>query len=256
VSGDTVPDPSLPITGLDSKITTGYLGYLRTLDLFGRSSNFIVELPYSTGDTRGRLIDGGLAEREYQGMGDIAATLSINLYGAPALSLEQFAELRRNPRPIVGASVKIVAPTGRYEEERVINVGANRWAAKLELGSILILSPKWHFEIEAGAWIFGDNDEFVGFRREQAPIYAAQFHLVRRFKPGFWLSLDLNGYKGGRSKIDGRHLDDLQRDSKVGATMVFPFTRKHAIKVSYAQGSINDSDEDFDQYQLSYQHLF
>ena len=25
-SGDTVPDPSLPLTGVDSRITTGYLG--------------------------------------------------------------------------------------------------------------------------------------------------------------------------------------------------------------------------------------
>lgn len=43
--GDTIPDPSLPITGVNSEITTLVAGYLRTLDLWGRSSNFVIELP-------------------------------------------------------------------------------------------------------------------------------------------------------------------------------------------------------------------
>lgn len=253
--GDIVPDPSLPITGIDSKIGTTYVAYLRTLDLFGRSSNLIFELPYSWGDTLGEHSDQGLLEREYQGFGDISATLSINLIGAPAMDREGFAELRRNPRPILGASLKLVAPTGNYDNDRLINVGANRWATKAELGSMVVLNNKLLLEIEAGVWLFGDNDDFLGVTRKQDPIYSVELHLVRRFAPGFWASLDMNGYRGGRSEIDGRRMKDLQRDSKFGATVVFPFAKRHAIKVSYATGSINDSDESFDMYQVSYQRL-
>ena len=81
-------------------------------------------------------------------------------------------------------------------------------------------------------------------------------HLVHPFQPGCWASLDVNGYKGGRSRVDGRRLDDLQRDSKIGFTLVFPFARKQAIKASYAYGSVNDSAESFDIFSLSYQRVF
>ena len=36
-------------------------------------------------------------------------------------------------------SLKLVPPLGYYEEGRLINGGANRWAARLKLGSILPL---------------------------------------------------------------------------------------------------------------------
>jgi hypothetical protein len=255
-SGDIIPDPSLPISGLDSEITSLHVGYLRTLDLFGRSSNLIVNLPYATGDT---IVDSdivGRVVRDYRGVGDLGVTLSVNLMGAPALTPETFAALRRDPPPIIGASLKVVAPTGNYDEDRVINVGANRWAAKLEVGSIFVLHPKWLLELEAGAWFFGDNDEFLGsLTREQNPIYSAEVHLVHRFRPGFWASLDFNGYKGGRSRVDGRRLNDLQRDSKAGFTLVFPFATKQAIKASYTYGSVNDSAESFDVFSLSYQRV-
>jgi hypothetical protein len=256
-SGDIIPDPSLPISGLDSEINSLQVGYLRTLDLFGRSANLIVNLPYADGDT---IVDSdivGRVERDYRGVGDLGLTLSVNLIGAPALTPEAFAALRRDPPPIIGASLRVVAPTGKYDEDRVINVGANRWAAKLEVGSIIVLQPKWLLEFAAGAWFFGDNDEFLGNRtREQNPIYSAEVHLVHRFRPGFWASLDFNGYKGGRSRVDGQRLDDLQRDSKAGFTLVFPFATGQAIKASYAYGSLNDSAESFDIFSLSYQRVF
>ncbi len=255
-SGDTVPDPSLPISGLDSSITMGFVGYLRTLDLFGRSSNLIFEVPYADGDTTSNHDLLGSLRREYSGLGDISATLSFNLLGAPAMTREEFAELRRNPRPIVGLSFKLVAPTGEYEDDRVINVGANRWAAKAEIGSMYVLNPKWLLEFEVGAWFFDDNDDFLGRTKEQNDIYAAEIHLVRRFTPGFWASLDVNGYKGGRSKVDGVRLNDLQRDSKVGLTLAFPVAGSHALKMSYTHGSVNDSDESFDVYLVSYSKLF
>ncbi len=92
--------------------------------------------------------------------------------------------------------------------------------------------------------------------KEQDPVVTLQGHLIHRFRPGLWASLDMNYYEGGRSTIGGRRLDDLQRDSKIGATLVFPFARRHAVKLGYSKGSINDSSEDFDVFLISYQQLF
>ncbi len=60
-------------------------------------------------------------------------------------------------------------------------------------------------EIEGGAWFFGDDEDFLPGKREQTPIFAAEVHLVRRFRPGFWASLEANFFAGGgkpSQKID------------------------------------------------------
>ena len=70
------------------------------------------------------------------------------------------------------------------------------------------------------------------------------------------MSLDLNYYQGGRSTLAGRRVDDARRDSKAGFTLVYPFAGKNAVKVGYSRGSLNDADENFDYYLISYQRLF
>lgn len=255
-SGDVVPDPSLPITGFDSKINSFFLGYRHTLDLWGRTANLVLELPYADGTTRAALDSGPRLEREYQGFGDIAATLSVNVVGAPSISREGFRDLILKPHPLIGVSLKLVTPTGNYDKDRIVNVGANRWALKAELGYIQPLAPGWLFELDAGVWVFGDNDEFVGGDREQAPISSLQAHLVHEINSDLWVSLDLNAYRGGRSTVGGRRLDDLQRDSRIGFTLVFPVARGHLIKTSYMHGSLNDRDESFNTFQIAYSRAF
>jgi hypothetical protein len=101
-SGDAVPDRSLPITGVDSSINSLHFGYRRTLNLWDRTANITFEVPYIDGTTVGSR-DGGLSrEREYRGAGDLTATLSVNLLGAPAMNKQEFGEMRKNPRPILG----------------------------------------------------------------------------------------------------------------------------------------------------------
>jgi hypothetical protein len=138
-SGDVVTDPSIPITGVDSTI----------------DSKFQFELPYVDGTTTG-LVSREPGRRDVSGFGDVAATLSINILGSASMSLAEFQQLRQNPRPILGASIKIVAPTGDYESDKLINIGTNRWALRFQLGYIRPLTPKWLLEMSAGAWFFQD----------------------------------------------------------------------------------------------------
>ena len=256
VSGDIIPDPSLPITGVDSKISTLLLGYRQTVDWWGRSTNLILQVPYSDGETRAGVDLGGNLVREYDGVGDISATISVNFMGAPAMNRQEFAVFRQNPTAVLAGSLKLVAPSGDYDASRLINVGANRWALKAELGYIIPLYQKWLFELDLGVWVFEDNDDYVGFNKEQGSITSAQVHLIRTFPRGFWMSLDGSYYRGGRSTLGDRRLDDLQRDAKLGLTLVYPFASKQAIKVGYTLGSVNDTDEDFDIFQLSYSWAF
>jgi hypothetical protein len=106
--------------------------------------------------------------------------------------------------------------------------------------------------MSAGVWIFEDNDEFLGLTREQDPIGALNFHLVRRFRPGFWASLDLNYYLGGHTTIGDVRSADLQRNSRAGLSVAYPFKRKHAIKLGFSDGVVTESGGDFRTLTLNY----
>ena len=58
---------------------------------------------------------------------------------------------------------------------------------------------------------------------------------------------------GGRQTIGGDRLGDVQRNMKIGGTIVVPFHGRHAIKLGYAHGAVTKYGTDFDQLLLSYQ---
>ena len=250
-AGDVVTDPSIPLTGVDSRIDSAVLAYQQTIDLFGRTGNVQLELPYVDGTTTGMVSDEP-GRRDVRGLGDFAATLTINLLGAPTMSVAEIQELRRQPRPILGASIKILAPTGEYEADKLINIGTNRWAARIQLGYIRPLTREWLLEMSAGAWFFEDNDEFLDTKREQDPIGALNLHLVRRFRPGFWASLDLNYYLGGHTTVGGDRNADLQRNSRMGLSIAYPFKGRHGIKAGISGGVVTESGGDFRTITLNY----
>jgi len=252
--GDVLTDPSLPITGLDSRIHVGIAAYAQTLNLFGRTSNFLIEIPYVKGHSEGEL-SGVHRTRDISGIADIGLTLSANIIGAPSMTPQEFMALRNNPHQILSASVKVLIPTGEYEPDKLINVGANRWAVKPEMGYIIPLGNRYLLELEAGVWFFADNDEFLGVTRKQKPVFAGEIHLVRRFKPGFWGALDLNFFTGGKTTVGGEHRADLQRNSRIGVTFVYPFAGRHAFKTGFSMGVLTKSGGDFYSALLTYNLL-
>lgn len=251
-SGDVLFDQSIPIENADSNVNAAILAYTQTLDLWGRTSNILVELPYAWGTTHG-FLQGDPVERDFSGKGDLGVTLNVNLRGAPSMNVEDFQAFRANPRPLIGASLKLVAPTGQYYPDRYVNVGANRWAAKAKLGTVWMLKPKLVLELSASAWFYGDNNNYVGSSKKQKPIFSIETNLIKRIRPGLWASLDITYYMGGRQTVDGNPLRDKQSNLKLGGTFVVPFLRRHAIKFGYAKGVITRYGNAFDQIIVSYQ---
>ena len=86
------------------KMHTGVLAYARTLDVWGKSGKFDVILPYSQ-LSGSAMFAGQPHERKVTGLQDPLFRFSVNFYGAPALSLKEFADFRQDL--IVGASVQV-----------------------------------------------------------------------------------------------------------------------------------------------------
>jgi hypothetical protein len=253
-SGDIVVDPSLPVTGVDSDIDYLQLSYQRTFSLRDRTATLQMSLPFSRGTTQG-FVDGQFRRRDTSGMGDVRMRFAINLKGAPSMDVTGFQALRKNPETIVGASLLVQAPTGGYEPDKLINEGSNRWSIKPAVGVIWPFHPTWLLEFEIGAWLFGDNDEFLGETRKQDPVLSTEIHLVKRFHPGFWASLDANFYVGGRTSVGTDTQANLQRNSRVGATLVFPIRGKHALRASVSTGAVTESGGDYELLNLSYLYV-
>jgi hypothetical protein len=254
-SGDILIDPSLPITGVESKIDNLAFSYQRYFNLFGRTAAAQFNLPYADGFTEG-MIDGEFRQRQTAGLTDARFRIMVNLRGAPAMDAAAFQALRAEPKTIIGASLQVQVPTGSYDGDRLINLGTNRWAVKPALGMILPLHPTWLFEVELGTWFFGDNDDFLGETREQRPIVAAEVHLIKRFRPGFWASLDANHYTGGETRIGANFSDDLQRNSRAGFTLGFPIKNGHALRAAYSTGISTRSGGDFEMYSLAWMYAW
>jgi hypothetical protein len=253
--GDVLPDPTLPVKGVASTIDYLSLTYQQTFDWLGRTTNLQLNLPYAWGDSSG-FVEGEFRTRSISNFADARARLSINLVGAPAMDGAGFQALRAEPRPIVGASIFVSAPTGNWESGRVINTGGNRWGVKPAIGVIYPLRPSWLLEFEAGAWFFGDNDDFLDTTREQDPIMSTAFHVIKRLKPGFWFSLDFNYYWGGQSTVGGVERDDDQENSRIGATLVWPIKRGHALRIAGSVPLKTAAGGDFDTVTIAYALLW
>jgi len=250
-SGDILFDYSIPIEDADSRINTGILAYAHTLGLWGRTTNFLVELPHSQGTTKGLLL-GEPARRDFSDFGDLSVGLNVNLRGAPSMNREEFMAFRANPRPIIGVGLKLQMPTGVYDSNKLINVGSNRWAARLKFGTVMELNLSWLLELSASTWVFGDDNDFVAGKKVQEPIYAAETNLIKRIRPGLWASLNITYFTGGRQTIGGNPLRDEQSNVKLGGTLVVPFRGRHAIKIGYADGIITRFGNDFSQFIMAY----
>jgi len=250
-SGDIVTDPTLTITGGKSNINFAQLSYQRTLSLFGRTTNMQFNLPYTRGSAEG-FVDGEFRSRHLSAMADARVRLSVNFRGAPTMDAAGFQALRAKPRTIIGASVLVQAPTGGYESDKLINAGTNRWAMKPAIGVIWPVRPTWLLEFELGGWFLGDNDNFLGATRQQDPILSGEFHLVKRIRPGFWASIDVNYYAGGRTTVDQAERADSQQNSRIGATAVFPFKGRQAIRVAISTAIVTESGGDFESFSLNY----
>jgi hypothetical protein len=226
-------DPSIPVRNAKLDTSNAVLGYARVLDLWGISGKFDVVVPYSwlsgTAEFAGRPI-----ERVVDGFGDARFRLSVNVYGAPALTLKEFAEYRQDL--IIGASFAVTAPIGQYDSSRAVNLGTNRWSFRPELGVSKALGPLT-LEYTAGAAFFTENTDFLGGRtRSQNPIVSMQGHAIYGFRSGIWASATLGYLTGGRTAIDGDTGDDLQRNWRVGATLSVPLSRNYSVRLFGSHG--------------------
>ena len=253
-TGEILFDPSLPFSDVEARINGAVGGYGRSFSLAGRTATAAIAVPYAWGP-----IDGNVAEQYTKiwrsGLGDPRLRFVVNLIGGPALSLGEFRTHR--PETTLGASLVVVVPTGQYSNEKLINIGSNRWAFKPEVGLSHPMG-KWTLEAAAGVWLFTDNTAAYpgAVERSQDPLASFQGHVGYTVRPGLWIAADATYYTGGRTYADGVPGNTRQANSRAGLTASVPFARTHSVKVSVSTGVSARVGTRFDSYGIAYQYLW
>jgi Putative MetA-pathway of phenol degradation len=225
--------PSLPITDPHLQTDNAVLGFARSLDLWGYSGKFDTSVPYTWLSGSADYL-GHPTQRTVNGFGDPVFRLSVNLYGAPALGLKDYASYTQDW--IVGASLQVSAPSGQYDDTRLVNIGTHRWYFKPNLGVSKAIGP-WILEATAEVTFYTDNRNFFhGTTFSQDPLYGIQGHVIRSFRYGIWASVDATYFTGGDTQINGVSNNELQRNWRVGVTLALPLTARNSIKLYGSNG--------------------
>ena len=193
----------VPIENATGTFSVPTISYYHSFNFLGRSANFAALLPYGVGNFQGDVLSEK-REAYRSGLLDAGFRFALNLRGGPTMSIPQFTKWKQ--KVLLGASLKVIAPTGQYDPEKLLNWGANRWGFKPEFGysqrfGNLILDGY------AGVWLFATNPKFFSMPVPQpqslSPIASFEGHLSYNVKPSLWVALDGNFWSGGTARLGG-----------------------------------------------------
>ena len=231
---DIAFDPVLLIEDVQMDLESWVGKYIRTFELFDKSARVDLTQAYQQGDWTG-FLNGAPASVSRSGWSDTFVRLAVNLYGAPPLSGKEFAAYRSGVKDdtIVGMGLVVRLPTGDYMEDKLINLGQNRFTFRPQLG-INHTHGKWTAEVTGEVAFHTDNDEFFnGNKLEQQPIYIIHGHLIHTFRPGLWVGMGVGYDYGGENSINGVDKDDSKQDVAWALSFAYPINRYPGLKVAY-----------------------
>lgn len=235
------------------------LTYIRTFSLGGRFGRLFLTAPLATLDASGTILDprdGGETgvSPGRSGSMDPIVTFHVGLVGAPALALQDFVKHPKSFQMV--AIVGTAIPIGTYDSSRAINLGTNRWAFRLGLGTVTPLGKSTAWESANSVMLFTDNDDPFGpaQTRSQDPLFISENHLTHAFSPKWWASVDLRWQYGGETHTDGTNDENQTNILGGGLTLGHSFTPHVGGYISY--GNVLASDGNADEWmirgQLSY----
>ena len=256
--GDIFLDPVLQIEEGTVAVDSVIVSYLRSFDLMGKTARFDVRMLYQHIKWQG-LLAGEAASATREGLADPRFRLSVNFFGAPALKGEEFKVYRAShtTNTVAGAALAVTVPIGEYYEDKLLNLGQNRFVIRPQLGVVHSRGP-WSFELTGSVLFYTDNNEYWnGKKLEQDPVFVLQSHIIRTFSRGIWASIS-GGYDwGGESTVDGVEKDNPKDDLLWALSAGMPLSRRSIIKIAYANGRTReDVGSDTDNIAVAFLYRF
>jgi hypothetical protein len=252
-TGDMLLDAAAPIQDFEIRANALAAGVGGTFALGDRLASVALIATYADAEATG--VVNGVPERaDRQGMGDPRLRLTLSLLPGSAQSPADFAQ--NPPDRTLGVSLVVSAPAGEYFDDKLVNLGTNRWAFRPEVGGSRRFG-RWNVDGSLGVWLFEDNDEFLGSQeRSQDPLTTLQGHVSYTFAPRLWLGLSGTWYAGGTTSVDGISDRNRQENSRAGLTLAIPVGQKNSVKLSWSKGVTARFGSDLETYGLTWQYFW
>ncbi len=232
--GEVLFDPLLEVEEATVHAHTFIGSYVQPFKIGKKFARLDVLVPFSTARWEG-LLRGSPASVERTGLADPRIRLSYHILGPPPLSPKELQEyLMAHPvNTTVGVSLGINVPVGQYDEDKLINLGLNQFAFRPQIG-VAHNWGLWTVELDASVFVYTKNNSFFndGTRR-QDPLYAAQAHLIKRFKKGLWTSISTSYGQGGTSRVNRLSKDDERANWLNAASFGLNVSRTQSAKITY-----------------------
>lgn len=252
MDGNVLTEPSLPISDFTIQSHNLAATYVRTFGLSNKLARIQVALPYTFMDGSAN-VNGENITGSRTGFGDMKVRFGVNLLGSPALDKSEFRKFEQ--KTILGVSFVTSIPTGKYYEDKRVNIGTNRWGFKPEIG----ISQRFsHFyaEVYGGVWFYTDNNDFQGKKMEQKPTGSLQAHASYYFKNGMWLGFNTTWFFGGQTIIDGVGEDSEVDNWRVGGTFSTPIAKGQSLRFQYHIGAYTNNGLNYYALTAAYQYSF
>jgi hypothetical protein len=151
--------------------------------------------------------------------------------------------LVNNPesKTYLGLTPYFYLPTGEYDENQTVNMGANRFAFQGEVGFVkgweVQPGHNLYFEVAPSIFVYGDNDDYLGNNElSQDPVFALESHLSYDLTQNLVFGLSYYGQWGGTSEVNGVEDDGTEINTQtIGATMAYNFAPGWQFLLQYKQ---------------------
>ena len=139
-------DPVLKLESVDVELNTWAAKYIRTFSLLDKTARVSILQAYQEGRWPG-LLDGTPKSVRRSGLTDTVLRFAVNLYGAPPLQGKDYTAYRAATKveTLVGVSLSVQMPTGDYMDDKLINLGTNRFTFRPQVG-VAHKQGKWSTE--------------------------------------------------------------------------------------------------------------
>ncbi len=219
------------------------------LNILGGSANVDVDTNFAPSQfLPSGVTPGASFNQSATGFGDPTVQLDVNLFGTPPL-ISTVDLLNYEPTWTIDAAVMLAAPIGQYDNDRLINMGQNRFFGRFAL------PMKYHFgafapgymtsiELTPSVWLFDQNDDFLGRKLENDPLWQLEGHVTHDFTRSFSGSLDMLYRRGFQSEIDGVEVGGELEVGNLGLTLNYQVTDNLAIRAGYSSNLFGDDGLD------------
>ena len=232
-------------------LTTEAASLTRIINVFGQSGRISLLLPYAQLSGTGSLGPQNV-NASAEGLSDPVVKISANLYGAPALSLEEFNNYKQDL--IIGTSLAASIPWGKYNSEQMLNVGANRSLIQPTIGASQAVGP-WRLELAGMATIYTSNTSFLGSNTlSQNPIYSSEAHAIYYFQNTAYISADATYFMGGQKYVNGTAISGSQENWRIGSTFSYPINKHNSIRLTGSKGVYSNTTPDYTALGISWQY--